>query len=56
MRSVLMGGEPTFVSAREPDAPEWNTAALGGSKEAMADRLLRRLHDAWQPGGFLFHV
>ncbi len=52
---LTMGGEPTFVSAREPDAPEWNTAALGGNKEAMADRLLRRLHDAWQPGGFLFH-
>lgn len=52
---LTMGGEPTFVSSLEPDAPEWNTAALGGNKEAMADRLLRRLHDAWQPGGFLFH-
>jgi len=52
---LTMGGEPTFVSSREPDEPEWNTAALGGNKEAMADRLLRRLHDAWQPGGFLFH-
>jgi uncharacterized protein (DUF2126 family)/transglutaminase-like putative cysteine protease len=52
---LTMGGEPTFVSSREPDAPEWNTAALGGRKEEMGDRLLRRLHDAWQPGGFLFH-
>jgi uncharacterized protein (DUF2126 family)/transglutaminase-like putative cysteine protease len=52
---LTMGGEPTFVSSREPDEPEWNTAALGGSKEAMGDRLLRRLHGAWQPGGFLFH-
>ncbi len=52
---LTMGGEPTFVSSREPDAPEWNTAALGGRKEEMADRLLRRLHAAWQPGGFLFH-
>ncbi|HYP88164.1 MAG TPA: transglutaminase family protein, partial [Polyangiaceae bacterium] len=52
---LTMGGEPTFVSSREPDADEWNTAALGGKKEEMADRLLRRLHDAWQPGGFLFH-
>ena len=52
---LTMGGEPTFVSSREPDADEWNTAALGGRKEEMADRLLRRLHDAWQPGGFLFH-
>jgi uncharacterized protein (DUF2126 family)/transglutaminase-like putative cysteine protease len=52
---LTMGGEPTFVSSREPDAPEWNTAAMGGRKEEMADRLLRRLHKAWQPGGFLFH-
>jgi uncharacterized protein (DUF2126 family)/transglutaminase-like putative cysteine protease len=52
---LTMGGEPTFVSNREPDAPEWNTAAMGGKKQEMGDRLLRRLHDAWQPGGFLFH-
>jgi uncharacterized protein (DUF2126 family)/transglutaminase-like putative cysteine protease len=52
---LTMGGEPTFVSSREPDAPEWNTAALGGRKEEMGDKLLRRLHGAWQPGGFLFH-
>jgi uncharacterized protein (DUF2126 family) len=52
---LTMGGEPTFVSSREPDADEWNTAALGGRKAEMGDRLLRRLHAAWQPGGFLFH-
>ena len=52
---LTMGGEPTFVSSKEPDAPEWNTAAMGGNKQEMGDRLLRRLHDAWQPGGFLFH-
>ncbi|MEZ4291988.1 MAG: transglutaminase family protein [Myxococcota bacterium] len=27
---LSVGGEPTFVSTEEPDAPEWNTAALGG--------------------------
>ncbi|HEY6077385.1 MAG TPA: transglutaminase family protein [Polyangiaceae bacterium] len=52
---LTMGGEPTFVSSREPDADEWNTAALGGRKLEMGDKLLRRLHDAWKPGGFLFH-
>ncbi|HKY35200.1 MAG TPA: transglutaminase family protein [Polyangiaceae bacterium] len=52
---LTMGGEPTFVSSQEPDGPEWNTAALGGRKQEMGDRLLRRLHGAWQPGGFLFH-
>lgn len=49
------GGEPTFVSSTEPDAPEWNTDALGGTKEKSADRLLRRLHGLWGKGGFLFH-
>jgi uncharacterized protein (DUF2126 family)/transglutaminase-like putative cysteine protease len=49
------GGEPTFVASDEPDQPEWNTAAMGGNKEAFADRLLRRLHPLWGPGGVLHH-
>jgi uncharacterized protein (DUF2126 family) len=49
------GGEPTFVSSENPDLPEWNTDALGGDKEAYADRLLRRLHGLWAPGGMLMH-
>jgi uncharacterized protein (DUF2126 family)/transglutaminase-like putative cysteine protease len=52
---LTMGGEPTFVSSLEPDAPEWNTHALGGRKQEVADRLLRRLHRCWQAGGLLFH-
>lgn len=52
---LTMGGEPTFVSSKEPDAPEWNLAALGGTKHATGDRLLRRLHDLWQPGGLIHH-
>ncbi len=52
---LTMGGEPTFVSALEPDAPEWNVAALGGQKLPIADRLLRRLHALWQPGAMLHH-
>ena len=35
---LTMGGEPTFVSSKEPDAPEWNTAAMGGTKHATGDR------------------
>jgi uncharacterized protein (DUF2126 family)/transglutaminase-like putative cysteine protease len=52
---LSVGGEPTFVSSRHADAPEWNTAALGGEKEALADRLLRRLLPLWGGGGFLHH-
>lgn len=49
------GGEPTFVSSEYPDAPEWNTAALGGTKEAFGDRLTRRLWPLWAKGGVLHH-
>ena len=49
------GGEPTFVSSEFPDAPEWNTNALGGTKEAYGDRLMRRLWALWGEGGVLHH-
>jgi uncharacterized protein (DUF2126 family) len=52
---LSVGGEPTFVSAEEPDAPEWNVAALGGRKEEIADRLTRRLMKLWAKGGVLQH-
>ncbi len=52
---LTMGGEPTFVGTENPDAPEWNTEALGAEKLAIADRLSRRLHHLWAPGGILHH-
>ncbi|MBY0400566.1 transglutaminase family protein, partial [Myxococcota bacterium] len=52
---LSVGGEPTFVSADEPDAPEWNVDALGGRKEEIADRLTRRLMGLWAPGGVVQH-
>ncbi|HEX7506547.1 MAG TPA: transglutaminase family protein, partial [Polyangia bacterium] len=52
---LSMGGEPTFVSRDEPDAPEWNTAAVGGSKFRLADTLARRLRYQFAPGGVLHH-
>lgn len=52
---LSVGGEPTFVSTVEPDAAEWNIAALGGNKEKIADSLLRQLQSLWGQGGFLHH-
>jgi uncharacterized protein (DUF2126 family)/transglutaminase-like putative cysteine protease len=50
---LTMGGEPTFVSVDDLDAPEWNVGAVGGKKEDLADKLVRRLGDKFGPGGFL---
>jgi uncharacterized protein (DUF2126 family)/transglutaminase-like putative cysteine protease len=50
---LSMGGEPTFVSASDMEAPEWTTEALGPSKRRMAGRLLRRLVPLWSPGAAL---
>jgi uncharacterized protein (DUF2126 family)/transglutaminase-like putative cysteine protease len=50
---LTMGGEPTFVSIDDLDAPEWNTGAVGGQKEPRAEDLVNRLHQRFGPGGFL---
>ena len=52
---LTMGGEPTFVSIDDMDGAEWNTAAVGPKKYALADQLLRRLRDRFSPGAFLHH-
>jgi len=51
---LTMGGEPTFVSIDERDAPEWNTEALGPKKRLQGGELLRRLRDRFAPKGVLF--
>jgi len=48
---LTMGGEPTFVAAGEPDAPEWNLTALGGRKRSLAAALLERLETRYAPTG-----
>lgn len=50
---LTQGGEPTFVSIDDRDGVEWNTAALGPHKRALAGTLLRRLRDRFASGGLL---
>src|SRR5262249_16218422 len=50
---LTMGGEPTFVSIDDRDAPEWNIAALGPAKLRQGAELLKRLRDRFAPGSLL---
>jgi uncharacterized protein (DUF2126 family) len=48
---LTMGGEPTFVSADDPDGAEWNTAALGPNKRRLAVEVFHKLKTKYAPEG-----
>ncbi|UPT90630.1 transglutaminase family protein [Bradyrhizobium barranii subsp. apii] len=52
---LTMGGEPTFVSVDDLEAAEWNTEAVGPTKRALADDLIRRLRTRFGTGGLLHY-
>ncbi|MGH3717577.1 MAG: DUF2126 domain-containing protein [Pseudonocardiaceae bacterium] len=47
------GGEPTFVSVEDMEAPEWTTEPDGPGKRELAWRLAGRLAERFAPGGLL---
>ncbi|HZP12872.1 MAG TPA: transglutaminase family protein [Nevskiaceae bacterium] len=50
---LTMGGEPTFVSIDDFQSDEWNTAAVGPTKQQLALRLIQRLRDRFAPKGLI---
>jgi uncharacterized protein (DUF2126 family)/transglutaminase-like putative cysteine protease len=50
---LTMGGEPTFVSLDDANAPEWTTSAFGETKRKLSGELLLRLRDRFAPGALL---
>ncbi len=53
---LTMGGEPTFVSIDDMESAEWNTAADGEHKRALAKDLSGRLLNEFGKGGVLHHA
>ena len=52
---LTMGGEPTFVSIDDMEGAEWNTAADGEAKRALALDLTLRLRQRFATGGLIQH-
>jgi uncharacterized protein (DUF2126 family)/transglutaminase-like putative cysteine protease len=52
---LTMGGEPTFVSVDDRESAEWNTAADGTLKRALAHDLIFRLREQFGPAGMIHY-
>jgi uncharacterized protein (DUF2126 family)/transglutaminase-like putative cysteine protease len=52
---LTIGGEPTFVSAKDSESAQWNIAADGDDKRAMATVLAAELKRHYAPHGVLHH-
>ncbi len=52
---LTMGGEPTFVSIDDMDAPEWTIAAQGPNKRRLAEVLMRRLRPHFAPQSLIHY-
>jgi uncharacterized protein (DUF2126 family) len=50
---LTMGGEPTFISLDDANAPEWTTDAFGPTKRKLSMELFLRLRDRFAPGALL---
>jgi uncharacterized protein (DUF2126 family)/transglutaminase-like putative cysteine protease len=50
---LTMGGEPTFISLDDANAPEWTTSAFGPTKRKLSMELFLRLRDRFAPGALL---
>jgi uncharacterized protein (DUF2126 family)/transglutaminase-like putative cysteine protease len=50
---LTMGGEPTFISLEDANAPEWTTLASGPEKRRLSVELFLRLRDRFAPGALL---
>ena len=52
---LTIGGEPTFVSATDPESPQWSVAADGPDKYRLAGELADRLKEHYAPRGVVHH-
>ncbi|MEB2784019.1 DUF2126 domain-containing protein [Algoriphagus persicinus] len=50
---LTMGGEPTFVSVDNQDAPEWNTDADGEHKRSLSNTLFHKLKGEFGSGALM---